>query len=156
MKNCGGCGQVGATKCCTGCRESWYCNVACQRKAWKAGHKNKCVQAVERSSSSSSSGGATLLLLRLLLLLLLLARPRVGRRRARVRRARLDVDQQRRELLLRQPARARLRDRAQHLAQRHRRLAAPEGERLADGVERHLVVVQPTSREVRGKQVGRQ
>jgi hypothetical protein len=27
--------------CCAGCLESWYCNVACQKKDWR-GHKHKC------------------------------------------------------------------------------------------------------------------
>ena len=40
---------------CSGCRQRKYCNQACQRAAWQAGHREECRQLRDTSSSSSSS-----------------------------------------------------------------------------------------------------
>ena len=62
---CEGCGQEGADKRCSGCMESWYCSIACQRQHWKAGHKHKCFKAETPSAATAAatplptaSGGA--------------------------------------------------------------------------------------------------
>ena len=41
MKNCGKCGSP-ATLVCGGCGDVVYCTPACQKSAWKSGHKNEC------------------------------------------------------------------------------------------------------------------
>ena len=59
-KFCECCGQKGAAKCCSGCMEAFYCNGACQRKHWKAGHKHKCVQAVKPSAATAAAAAAAM------------------------------------------------------------------------------------------------
>ena len=59
-KFCEACGQKGAAKCCAGCMEAFYCNGACQRKHWKAGHKHKCVQAVKASAATAAATAAAM------------------------------------------------------------------------------------------------
>ena len=59
-KFCECCGQKGAAKCCSGCMEAFYCNGACQRKHWKAGHKHKCVQAVKPSAATAAATAAAM------------------------------------------------------------------------------------------------
>ena len=47
--------------CCSGCRQRKYCNEACQRAAWRAGHNVECARlraAASSASSSSSSASA--------------------------------------------------------------------------------------------------
>jgi Flp pilus assembly protein TadD len=58
MPICEGCGQEGADKRCSGCMESWYCSIACQRQHWKAGHKHKCVKAEEPSAATAAATAA--------------------------------------------------------------------------------------------------
>ena len=59
-KFCECCGQKGAAKCCSGCMEAFYCNGACQRKHWKAGHKHKCVRAVKPSAATATATAAAM------------------------------------------------------------------------------------------------
>ena len=40
---CEDCGAPSATLRCGRCREAYYCNITCQKHAWKKGHKHKCV-----------------------------------------------------------------------------------------------------------------
>lgn len=40
--SCGSCGKEGATKTCARCKAVKYCSQACQRAAWKAGHRRNC------------------------------------------------------------------------------------------------------------------
>ena len=54
-KVCEACGQEGADKCCSGCMESFYCSIACQRKHWKEGHKHKCVKAEKPSAVTAEA-----------------------------------------------------------------------------------------------------
>ena len=42
MVRCAACGTVGASQRCGACRYPQYCNAACQRGHWKAGHKQEC------------------------------------------------------------------------------------------------------------------
>ena len=42
MVRCAACGTVGASQRCGACRYAQYCNPACQREHWKAGHKQEC------------------------------------------------------------------------------------------------------------------
>ena len=58
-KVCEGCGQEGASKCCSGCLEAFYCSTACQRQHWKAGHKHKCVKAEEPSAATALPAAAS-------------------------------------------------------------------------------------------------
>ena len=52
MPVCECCGEEGATKAYSRCKESRYCSKECQTKHWKAGHKHKCVKkAVEPSAA---------------------------------------------------------------------------------------------------------
>ena len=51
---CEACGQEGATKCCSGCKESYYCGIVCQRRHWKQGHKHKCVKAEKPSAATAA------------------------------------------------------------------------------------------------------
>ena len=39
-KQCGSCGKTCAQQCSL-CRDAFYCNAECQKKAWKA-HKKQC------------------------------------------------------------------------------------------------------------------
>ncbi len=57
-KVCEGCGQEGASKCCSGCLEAFYCSTACQRQHWKAGHRNKCVKAEKPSAATAAAKAA--------------------------------------------------------------------------------------------------
>jgi len=41
---CGVC-SAPAKKICAGCQNVWYCSAACQKQAWKAGHREKCKAA---------------------------------------------------------------------------------------------------------------
>ena len=43
---------------CSGCRQRKYCDQACQRAAWRAGHKEECRRLRSSSSSPSSSASA--------------------------------------------------------------------------------------------------
>ena len=43
---------------CSGCRQRKYCNQACQRAAWRAGHKGECARLRASSSSASSAAAA--------------------------------------------------------------------------------------------------
>ena len=43
---------------CSGCRQRQYCNQACQRAAWRAGHKDECARLRATSSSSASSASS--------------------------------------------------------------------------------------------------
>ena len=40
---------------CSGCRQRKYCNPACQRAAWRAGHKDECKRLRAKSKSKSKS-----------------------------------------------------------------------------------------------------
>ena len=40
---------------CSGCRQRKYCNQACQRAAWRAGHKDECMRLRAKSKSKSTS-----------------------------------------------------------------------------------------------------
>lgn len=42
MAPCSHCAAPNASKVCGRCLDEAYCNVDCQRDAWKAGHKGKC------------------------------------------------------------------------------------------------------------------
>ena len=46
---------------CSGCRQRKYCNEACQRAAWRAGHKDECrlLRTTSSASASSSSSSAS-------------------------------------------------------------------------------------------------
>jgi Flp pilus assembly protein TadD len=57
MPICECCHKEGGARRCGRCRESWYCGTACQRKAWKAGHKHKCVKA-DQDKAMAATGGA--------------------------------------------------------------------------------------------------
>ena len=57
-KVCEACGQEGASKCCSGCKEAVYCSIACQTQHWKAGHKYKCFKA-EKPSAATAAAAAT-------------------------------------------------------------------------------------------------
>jgi hypothetical protein len=59
-KVCEACGQKGAAMCCSVCMEAFYCNDACQRKHWKAGHKHKCVQAEKPSAATAAATAAAM------------------------------------------------------------------------------------------------
>ena len=54
MPVCEACGQEGATKCCSGCKESYYCGIVCQKRHWKQGHKHKCVKAEKPSAAMAA------------------------------------------------------------------------------------------------------
>jgi tetratricopeptide (TPR) repeat protein len=54
MPVCEACSQEGATKCCSGCKESYYCGIVCQRRHWKQGHKHKCVKAEKPSVATAA------------------------------------------------------------------------------------------------------
>ena len=43
---------------CSGCRQRKYCNQACQRAAWRAGHREECTRLRATPSSSSSATAA--------------------------------------------------------------------------------------------------
>ena len=60
MPICEACGQENATKCCSRCREAWYCSSACQKQHWKAGHKHKCVQAEKPSAATAAATAAAM------------------------------------------------------------------------------------------------
>jgi tetratricopeptide (TPR) repeat protein len=57
-KVCEACGQEGADKCCSGCKEAFYCSIACQTQHWKAGHKHKCFKAEKPSASAAAATAA--------------------------------------------------------------------------------------------------
>ena len=40
---CEHCGKEGADKRCSRCLSAYYCSPKCQKTAWKAGHRHKCV-----------------------------------------------------------------------------------------------------------------
>ena len=40
---------------CSGCRQRKYCSEACQRAAWRAGHKEECRRLRARASAPSSA-----------------------------------------------------------------------------------------------------
>ena len=41
---CASCGKnVVGMSTCAGCKVAKYCSSSCQKKDWKAGHKNQCV-----------------------------------------------------------------------------------------------------------------
>jgi Flp pilus assembly protein TadD len=52
-KFCEACGALGAKLCCGRCHEAYYCNIVCQRKAWKKGHKSKCVPKTDKPPSAA-------------------------------------------------------------------------------------------------------
>jgi hypothetical protein len=52
---CGFCGEPGATKRCSRCRQQCYCDAACQRAAW-AEHKTVCVDALNEAAGSAAAG----------------------------------------------------------------------------------------------------
>merc|ERR1712228_946023 len=39
---CSYCGRKGKLKCCTACMNAVYCTKLCQKRDWRAGHRNKC------------------------------------------------------------------------------------------------------------------
>lgn len=42
-RRCSACDQESRTmSACSGCKKVYYCNTVCQKKHWKAGHKNIC------------------------------------------------------------------------------------------------------------------
>ena len=45
-------------KFCSRCHEARYCSHDCQRKAWKAGHKTKCVKQEEPEQPRAAARGA--------------------------------------------------------------------------------------------------
>ena len=55
MPICEACGQEGADKCCSRCKESYYCSIVCQKRHWKAGHKHKCVEAEKPSAATAAA-----------------------------------------------------------------------------------------------------
>ena len=55
MPICEACGQEGASKCCSGCKEAFYCSIACQTQHWKAGHKHKCFKAEKPSVAAATA-----------------------------------------------------------------------------------------------------
>ena len=64
QKKCGFCGKkrLDLFKCAA-CKAVWYCNVQCQKKAWKS-HKDKCrkersLDSVNRGEAHSSNSGQT-------------------------------------------------------------------------------------------------
>jgi len=59
-KVCEACGQEGASKCCSGCKEAIYCSIACQTQHWKAGHKHKCVKAEKPSAATAAATAAAM------------------------------------------------------------------------------------------------
>ena len=52
-KFCEACGALGAKLCCGRCHEAYYCNIVCQKKAWKKGHKSKCVPKTDKPPSAA-------------------------------------------------------------------------------------------------------
>ena len=50
---CEACGALGAKLCCGRCHEACYCNIVCQRDAWKKGHKSKCVPKTGKPPSAA-------------------------------------------------------------------------------------------------------
>ena len=58
MPICEACGQEGADKCCSRCKESHYCSIVCQKRHWKAGHKHKCVKAEKPSAATAAAMAA--------------------------------------------------------------------------------------------------
>ena len=55
---CEACGAPGAKFSCGRCSEAYYCNSACQKEAWKMGHKLKCVK---NAANAAKAPGATAL-----------------------------------------------------------------------------------------------
>jgi hypothetical protein len=55
---CEACGAPGAKFSCGRCREAYYCTSACQKEAWKMGHKLKCVK---NAANAAKAPGATAL-----------------------------------------------------------------------------------------------
>jgi hypothetical protein len=53
---CAQCQKRGAGLICAGCEQRWYCARPCQRRHWKAGHKNEC----DRSKDKAVVGGELL------------------------------------------------------------------------------------------------
>ena len=56
---CGTTAQAQQLRFCSGCRQRKYCNEACQREAWRAGHKEECKRLRARASSSSPSSSSS-------------------------------------------------------------------------------------------------
>lgn len=57
---CGALPKPGAPlKFCSVCRVARYCNTACQKSAWKTGHKEQCEAAVAEQRKSSGGGQAS-------------------------------------------------------------------------------------------------
>ena len=63
IEECAFCGTLAKDQplhFCSGCRQRKYCNQACQRAAWRAGHKGECkrLRATSKSTSTSTSTAA--------------------------------------------------------------------------------------------------
>ena len=64
QKKCSFCGKKRPDLLkCAACKSVWYCNVQCQKKAWKS-HKDKCrkersLDSVNRGEAHSSNSGQT-------------------------------------------------------------------------------------------------
>ena len=41
-QKCINCGSTEKLSLCSGCKGAWFCDKSCAKKAWKAGHKDKC------------------------------------------------------------------------------------------------------------------
>ena len=58
MPVCEACGQEGAPKRCSRCKEARYCSIACQKQHWKQGHRHKCVKAEKPSVATAAAVAA--------------------------------------------------------------------------------------------------
>ena len=53
---CGGCGAAAPSHTCSRCGRARYCNIACQRTAWRSGHKAVCIAPSRPASSDGAAG----------------------------------------------------------------------------------------------------
>jgi Flp pilus assembly protein TadD len=54
MKLCDACGTAGAKLRCGRCHEAVYCDRACQKMAWRKGHKSKCAPKAAKPSAAGA------------------------------------------------------------------------------------------------------
>eukprot|EP00887_Chlorella_sp_A99_P007803 scaffold20.g7803.t1 len=55
LSECASCGQPNPTMRCTGCRSVAFCDKACQRANWEAGHRSQCKQLRKAAAAAAAA-----------------------------------------------------------------------------------------------------